>query len=110
MNHGDAESWKRYGDLILANLAMAKRAGNKVFVTDFYDENTPTVEIEIDENQTLTEAAEKIFKKYTKARNALEEISKRLEIVRQEIENLELQKARLEKALEEKDENILSEF
>ncbi len=110
VNHGDAESWKRYGDLILANLAMAKRAGNKVFVTDFYDENTPTVEIEIDENQTLTEAAEKFFKKYTKARNALEEISKRLEIVRQEIENLELQKARLEKAFEEKDENILSEF
>ena len=110
LNHGDAESWKRFGDLILANLAMAKRVKNKVFVTDFYDENTPTVEIEIDENHTLTEAAERFFKKYTKARNALEEISKRLEIVAKEIENLELQKERLGKAIEEKDENVLSEF
>jgi predicted ribosome quality control (RQC) complex YloA/Tae2 family protein len=109
-NHGDAESWKRFGDLILANLAMAKREENKVFVTDFYDEDTPTVEIEIDENHTLTEAAERFFKKYTKARNAFGEISKRLEIVNKEIENLELQKERLEKAIEEKDEVVLSEF
>jgi predicted ribosome quality control (RQC) complex YloA/Tae2 family protein len=109
-NHGDAESWKRYGDLILANLALARRERNKVFVTDFYDENTPTVEIEIDENVPLTEAAEKFFKKYTKARNALEEISKRLKVVSEEIENLNARKEQLQKAIEEKDENILSEF
>ena len=109
-NHGDAESWKRFGDLILANLATARRADDKVFVTDFYDENTPTVEIEADENLSLTEAAEKFFKKYTKARNALEEISKRLEILGKETEELKAQKERLEKAIEEKDENFLSEF
>jgi predicted ribosome quality control (RQC) complex YloA/Tae2 family protein len=109
-NHGDAESWKRFGDLILANLAMAKREGNKVFVTDFYDENTPTVEVEVDENLSFTEAAERFFKKYTKARNALEEISKRLAIVNKEIKKLELRKERLEKAIEEKDESFLSEF
>ncbi len=109
-NHGDAESWKRFGDLILANLAMAKREGGKVFVTDFYDENTPMVEVEVDENLSLTEAAERFFKKYTKARNALGEISKRLRIVHQEIENLEFQKERLEKAIEEKDESFLSVF
>ena len=37
-NHGDAENWKRFGDLLLANLATAKRKGEKIFVTDFYDE------------------------------------------------------------------------
>ncbi len=77
-NHGDAAKWKRFGDLLLANLAMATRAGDKVFVTDFFDENVPTIEIEVDENLALTEAAEKFFKRYTKARNALAEISKRL--------------------------------
>lgn len=109
-NHGDAESWKRFGDLILANLALARREGDKVFVTDFYDEKTPTVEIEIDENSSLTDAAEKFFKKYTKARNALSEISKRLKIAGEEIENLNVRKEQLQKAVEEKDETVLSEF
>ena len=109
-NHGDAETWKRFGDLILANLATAKRADGKVFVTDFYDEKLPTVEIEADENLSLTEAAEKFFKKYTKARNALEEISKRLEILGLEIEKLKIDNERLSKAIREKDEDVLSEF
>ncbi len=109
-NHGDAQNWKRLGDLLLANIANAKRAGGKVFVTDYYDENTPTVEIEVDENITLQHAAEKFFKRYTKARNALEEISKRLTISQSEVANLKARKERLDKAVEEKDENIVAEF
>ena len=66
-NHGDADDWKRLGDLLLANIALAKREGDKVFVTDFYDENTPTVEIEVEEHIPLTEAAESFFKRYTKS-------------------------------------------
>jgi predicted ribosome quality control (RQC) complex YloA/Tae2 family protein len=107
-NHGDAETWKRFGDLLLANLAMAKREGNKIFVTDYYDEDTPTVEIEIDENDAINEAAEKFFKRYTKSRNAKEEVSKRLKIVEAELEELNFQKEKLETAIEEKDENFLS--
>ncbi len=109
-NHGDAEMWKRSGDLLLANLATAKRVGNKIFVVDYYDENTPTVEIEIDENVAINEAAEKFFKRYTKARNAAEEVSKRLEIVESELEQLNSQKEKLEIAIEEKDENFLSDI
>ena len=109
-NHGDAEKWKRFGDLILANLANAVREGEKVLVTDFYDENVPLVEIEIDENLSLTEAAERFFKRYTKARNAEEEISKRLEVLHSEIFELKEQKARLDEAVETRDETILEEF
>jgi len=109
-NHGDAAKWKRFGDLILANLATAGRDGDKVFVTDFFDENTPTIEIKTEENLSLTEAAEKFFKRYTKARNAQTEISKRLEIAGWEIDNLRLQKDRLEAAIAEEDEGVLSEF
>ncbi|MGI8641404.1 MAG: Rqc2 family fibronectin-binding protein [Pyrinomonadaceae bacterium] len=109
-NHGNADNWKRFGDLLLANLAMAKRAGDKVFVTDFYDENTPTVEVEVEEHVPLTEAAEKFFKRYTKARNAKEEISKRLKETESQISNFKSQIERLEEAVAEKDENILAEF
>ncbi len=109
-NHGDAQSWKRLGDLILANLATAKRIGGKVFVVDYYDETTPTVQIEVDENLPLSQAAEKFFKRYTKARNALEEISKRLSASEAEVANLNLQKERLEQAVAERDETIVAEF
>lgn len=110
VNHGDAEKWKRFGDLILANLADAVRIDNKVLVVDYFDENIPTLEIEIDENDSLTEAAEKFFRRYTKARNAREEVSKRLTILETEISNLELKRDRLNEAIEAKDDDYLTEF
>jgi predicted ribosome quality control (RQC) complex YloA/Tae2 family protein len=109
-NHGDAAKWKRFGDLILANLATAARVDNTVLVTDFFEETTPVVEIEVDENLPLTEAAEKFFKRYTKARNAGQEISKRLAILEAEIEDLKRQGELIEEAIEEKDIETLDDF
>ncbi|CAN5865214.1 hypothetical protein BH20ACI4_BH20ACI4_24620 [soil metagenome] len=105
-HHGDAEKWKRFGDLILANLAIAERSENKIIVTDYFDENLPKVEIEADANLSLTEASEKFFKRYTKARNANEEISKRLEIVESEMEKLNEEKEKIEDAIAVKDEEF----
>ena len=109
-NHGDATVWKRFGDLILANLADAVRIDNKVLVVDYFDENIPTIEIEIDENDSLTHAAEKFFKRYTKARNAKEEISKRLRELESQVANFKSQKELLDEAVAEKDEGYLIEF
>jgi predicted ribosome quality control (RQC) complex YloA/Tae2 family protein len=109
-NHGDAEKWKRSGDLILANLSDAVRLDGKILVIDYFDENVPTVEIEADENDSLTEAAEKLFRRYTKARNAKAEISKRLDILTSELDELNLKKARLDEAIAEKDESVIDEF
>lgn len=108
--HGDAETWKRCGDLLLANVANALREGESIFVTDYYDENLPVVEIKADENQTITEAAENCFKKYTKARNAKEEITKRLAVLEKETEKLKTRKEKLKKAFEEKDEEFFEQF
>ncbi len=109
-NHGNAETWKRFGDLILANLATAKRENNTVFVIDYFDENTPTLKIEVDENASLTEAAEKFFKRYIKARNARTELSKRLEDLKSQISDLKSQIETIEEAIAEKDENFLADF
>jgi predicted ribosome quality control (RQC) complex YloA/Tae2 family protein len=109
-NHGDAEKWKRCGDLILANLADAVRVGDKVLVVDYFDENTPAIEIQIDENSSLTEAAEKFFRRYTKARNAKQEIAKRLKDLDLQIADFKAQKERIEQAIEEKDEQFLAEI
>lgn len=109
-NHGDAETWKRLGDLLLANIANARREGDKISVIDYFDEKTPVVEIEVDNNISLTEAAEKFFKRYTKARNALAELSKRLDDLESQILNLKFQQENLEQAISEKDEQFLSDF
>lgn len=109
-NHGDADKWKRFGDLILANLADAVWIDGKLLVVDYFDDTTPTIEIEADENDSLTLTAEKFFKRYTKARNAKEEISKRLTISESEIANLKEKYERLKIAVEAKDEDILAEF
>ncbi len=108
-NHGDADKWKRFGDLILANLATAKREGNKIFVTDFYDETAPTIAIEIDEKDAPTAAAERFFKKYTKARNAKVELSKRLADLESQIADFSSRQTDLENAIAERDEGFLSE-
>ncbi len=109
-NHGDAAVWKRFGDLLLANVATATRQGDVILVTDFYDENTPIVEVKVDENDSLTEAAEKFFKRYTKARNAQAELSKRLEDLEFQISDFRFQRENLEAAIAEKDERFLSDF
>lgn len=109
-NHGDAEKWKRSGDLLLANLADAARVGDKVLVVDYFDDETPAVEIEVDENTGLTEAAEKFFKRYTKARNAKAEIEKRLSVLESEMSELQAKMLELEFAVAEKDEDFLSQI
>lgn len=105
--HGDADRWKRQGDLILSNLGTAKRHGSTVSVIDYFDETVPTIQIEIDENDELTAAAEKFFKRYTKARNAREEIAKRLETIESELVAAKAELSDVDKAIEEHDTDTL---
>ena len=97
--HGDAVKWKRFGDLILANLADARREDGQVVVTDFFDETLPAVRIDAEDNLPLTEIAEKYFRRYTRARNAAAEIAKRLEAARSEIEALESELCELDASI-----------
>lgn len=73
----DPDRLKRFGDLILANLATAKTSGNTVTVVDYYDPNSAEIEIEIPEGVRLQEAAAGYFARYQKARRALEAIASR---------------------------------
>lgn len=105
--HGDAERWKHYGDLLLANLATAKRDGDLVSVVDYFSDELPTIEIEAARNDSITEAAEKYFKKYTRARNAAEEIKKRLEAVDGELTRLSNRLKAIEQAAIDHDTETL---
>jgi predicted ribosome quality control (RQC) complex YloA/Tae2 family protein len=110
VNHGDADRWKRFGDLLLANVSTARREGGQVVVTDYFDAEVPEIKIDVDENDTLTDAAEKYFKRYTKARNAGREIEQRLQQLKKELVTLDAELARLEEVIAEEDEDRLREF
>jgi predicted ribosome quality control (RQC) complex YloA/Tae2 family protein len=108
--HGDASEHKRLGDLLLANIGNEKRVGAKVSMTDYYAENTPTVEVEIDENSTLQEAAAESFARYTKAKRAVEEIGARLVQLDRELSELGEKALKLEAAIASRDPEMLAEF
>ncbi|MFZ1699198.1 MAG: NFACT RNA binding domain-containing protein [Pyrinomonadaceae bacterium] len=86
--HGNPEMWKRSGDLLLANLSTARRVGDKVSVTDYFDETTPIIEIEGDANSPISEIAESYFKRYVKARNAQGVLAERITAAEKLIEEL----------------------
>jgi predicted ribosome quality control (RQC) complex YloA/Tae2 family protein len=108
--HGDADEHRRAGDLLLANVATAERAGPRVRLTDYYAKGAPTVELEIDEGRTLQEEAAHRFARYTKARRAAEEVAGRIETVRRELSALEEERAEIERIVAERDADALEGF
>jgi predicted ribosome quality control (RQC) complex YloA/Tae2 family protein len=106
--HGNAEEHKQIGDLLLANLATAERAGNKVRLQNYYAEGEPTIEIDIDEDVSLQELANRYFARYSKAKRAKQEISQRLKSLESEIGELNKQLASLETIAKERDETALN--
>jgi predicted ribosome quality control (RQC) complex YloA/Tae2 family protein len=108
--HGSADEHKRIGDLMLANIGSAKRQGNKVTLVDYFTENMPVVELELDENSTLQEEAARRFARYTKARRAAQEITQRRMALEQELEMLRARQSELESIISNGDEASLESF
>lgn len=108
--HGDAEKWKRFGDLLLANIATAKSTPDGVEVTDYFDQDLATVEVAVKENESITEAAERYFRRYTKSRNAGSEIAKRMASVEADLARLADKLTVIERAVAEQDVERLREL
>jgi len=71
------DRFKRYGDLILANLANARIEDNRVSLIDYYDDEQSTIEIDVPEGSNLKSAAADYFARYQKARRAIAAIDTR---------------------------------
>jgi predicted ribosome quality control (RQC) complex YloA/Tae2 family protein len=108
--HGDPETHKRLGDLLLANIGNAKRDGARVILKDYFIEGMPTVEVDVDENLSLQQAARESFSRYTKAKRAVQEIGARLVKLDGELEELEGKQRKLTKAIADRDEALLESF
>lgn len=102
--HGNPNVWKRYGDLLLANIATATRDDDTILVVDYFDAEAPTIEIPGEARRPLNEIAEEYFRKYTKARNGLRVIEDRVIETQKKIANVEGKIARIDAAIESVDE------
>lgn len=106
--HGDPDVWKRYGDLLLANASSARREGHRIFVTDYFADNAPQIEIEGESNKSISEVAEEYFRRYTKARNGRNAIEQRLSATQGALEVANEKLRLIEKAIEDRDEEYLA--
>ena len=106
--HGDPDEHKRIGDLLLANVSTARRAGNKVTLTDYYADGAPAIEIEVEENTSLQDEAARRFRLYGKAKRAREEIAERMVQIDREIAELDGQLEEILKIIAEKDDAALA--
>lgn len=80
-----AEVYKKYGDMITANLWQLQRGMKQAEITDYevWDEEKEeygTVIIDLDERLTPSANAQRYYKKYTKARNAKVELARQIEL------------------------------
>jgi len=110
VGHGDAETHRMLGDLLLANVTTAVRDGLKVRITDYYSEGAPTIELEIDENSSIQDEAARQFRQYTKAKRAGEELVERLARIEQEIVELGQREQELDRIILAEDPTALASF
>ena len=80
-----ADIYKKYGDMITANLWQLQRGMKQAEIIDYevWDEEREeygTVVIDLDERLTPSANAQKYYKKYAKARNAKVELAKQIEL------------------------------
>jgi predicted ribosome quality control (RQC) complex YloA/Tae2 family protein len=66
-----AEQFQRFGELLTANIYLAKKGMKQIEVVDYYDELGGTITILLDPRKTPSENAQKYFSKYQKAKTAL---------------------------------------
>ena len=108
--HADAEQHKRIGDLLLANLGTARREGNRIKLIDYFVDDAPTIEVEIDGQLTLPEEASRRFGLYSRSKRAVTQINARIEAARAELSRLKLQELTLGELIEKHDEASLDRF
>ena len=103
------EKYRRYAELITANLYALTENSDKAVVVDYYDEEMPEITITLDKRVSPAVNAQRYFKKYTKAKNAEEELKKQIGLARQELDYLESVEEEIKKAENEEDLTEIAE-
>ena len=80
---------RKYGDLINANLHLAKHGASSIDVIDYFDENCPTVTIPLNPAWSAAQNAQRYYKEYRKAQTAEKILTEQIEQGKQELQYIE---------------------
>lgn len=80
---------KRYGELLLANLASIQTGKQDAVVVDYYSNPPQEVRIPLDKRFSVKQNAQRYFKAYRKTKNASEYAASQISVIRDEIDYLE---------------------
>ncbi len=97
------EKYRRYAELITANLYALHDGEKQAVVVDYYDPEMKEVTITLDERLSPANNAQKYFKKYNKAKTAAEELTKQIKKGQAELYYLESVEEELKNAETEED-------
>ncbi len=97
------EEYKKYGDLITANLYRLERGMASFKTVDYYDESCPEVEIPLDTRLSPSSNAQKMYKQYNKCKTAKAVLAEQIKMWEEELRYLSTVKAFLERAECEQD-------
>jgi len=93
---GDPETFKRCGDLLLVNAAQLQNPGEKVVLED--PATGEPVSVTLDPRLSIPENAAQYYKRYKRAKRALELLPKRLQALKQRAGELERFQVEVEQA------------
>ena len=85
----DRERLRQLGDILTANLHRITKGQTAVEAEDFYDEEMKTVEIPLSPLLSPQQNAAKYYKDYARMKTAEKELTRQLELGRQELDYLE---------------------
>ena len=102
----DRERLRQLGDILTANIHRIQKGQTMVEVEDFYDENMATIQIPLSVTLSPQQNAAKFYKDYARMKTAEKELTRQMELGRQELIYLqsvleELDRAESEQELEE---------
>ena len=97
------EEYKRNADLITSNLYALKRGMTEFSAVDYYDENCPTVKIQLDSRLSPTQNAQRLYKQYNKCKTAKVVLAEQIIKWEAELKYLETVQSFLERAESEQD-------
>lgn len=84
-----AELIKKYGDLILSNAYALKKGDTVAKVADYYEEDSPVIEIKLDDRLTPQQNSQAYYKKYAKLKRTFAVVSKQIEELKDELQYLD---------------------
>jgi predicted ribosome quality control (RQC) complex YloA/Tae2 family protein len=102
----DRERLRQLGDIVTANIHQVIKGQTVLSAEDFYDEDMKVIEIPLSPILSPQQNAAKFYKDYARMKTAEKELTRQMEIAREELEYLrsvldELNRAQTEQELEE---------